>query len=112
MMSEAQYRAYCKEFGVTMKVRPEQTHRISGISGGVAVLGCALIPVAFPELGLVLDVNFKLTKGGPSLLCLRDMKEANFQLEIQRNLLWHGGRAQHLRLENDHMLHLWNPETA
>jgi hypothetical protein len=112
MISRAQYRAYCREFGVTMQVRPDQTRRIAGIAGGVAVLGRALIPVAFPELGLVLDVNFKITEHGPSLLCLRDMKDANFQLDIQRNLLWHGKKAQHLRLDNDHLLHLWTPETA
>jgi hypothetical protein len=44
--------------------------------------------VPFPELDVVLDVEFKmLRENGPNLLSLKDMKGAKFQLDIQRSEL-------------------------
>jgi hypothetical protein len=88
-MSLEQYRTHCILFGVRSNIRNlSVSHKIKGICRSIQVVGTAVIPVPFPELDVVLDVEFKMIReNGLNLLSLKDMKGAKFQLDIQRSEL-------------------------
>jgi hypothetical protein len=104
------YRSYCHAFGVPVEIRPV-TGRVGGIASSITVCGVATIPVPFLELNIVCDFELYLFNGdGPNLLSKLDMKNAGFELlALQDDLLWLGGRAQHLHSINEFMVHKWEP---
>lgn len=110
-MRLSQYRTYCNTFGVQMDIRPSRVRTIGGIAGGQSVVGSASIPVSFPEIGIVLDVDFAITEGGPNLLCLAEMKRNRIQLDVLGDMVWHNGRGQRLHLVNNLLVHKWEPRS-
>jgi hypothetical protein len=79
------------------------TGRVGVIASSITVCGVATIPVPFPELNIFRDFEFYLLNGnGPNLLSKLDMQNAGFELlALQDDLLWLGGRAQHLHSINE-----------
>jgi hypothetical protein len=75
-MCYGQYKTYCKMFGVRMNLKPSSGQNIKGIGGRRSTMGTAVVPVPFPNLKLILDVEFAIIPGDdtPSLLSLRDMR--------------------------------------
>ena len=106
-----QYKAYCREFDLPMKISP-WPNRINGISSSVAVLGITsitmVITIPFPGLGIASTFKFNITRArAPSLLSLRDMKSTGMEISIQRHRLVLGKRIQPLVFENDFLYHRW-----
>lgn len=73
IMSMDQYYACCYTFGLHPAIK-KGSRRIRGIGGFKYANGNAMIQNPFPNLGLVIYVDFLLVSvSTPSLLCMKDM---------------------------------------
>ncbi len=107
VMSLSQYKAYCEEFNVPTKLKPD-TKSISGIGGNSKAVGTAMIPIPFTDLNLVIDVEFTIMKDNvPTLLSMKDMKDNGLDLSIQKEELYYKHLTQQLSMENYFLIHRW-----
>jgi len=112
LKSLRQHRAYCKEHNTAANLR-QSSKRVSGLGGSKRSIGTASIPIPFPELGLVCEIDFHIIEDDvPSLLSLRDLKQTGVDLSIQRDCLSFIGREQKLIHENDFLYYRWTPDIA
>jgi hypothetical protein len=113
LMSLAQYLAYCREFGAMASIDKSQVRKIRGVGGVQSTIGAAKVPVPFPGLGLVLEIEFQVLKADvPTLLSLRDLKRHELDLRVLSNTIEFGGRSQSLLLEKGFLVHRWDREDA
>ncbi len=106
IMSLDQYRSYCSEYGQPGLIRNYNSKTISGVGGRQTCYGSVIIPVPFYDIDVIADITFHLTKSKmPTLLCLRDLKETGFQLDIQQNCLRFMGQVQPLHFQNGLLWH-------
>lgn len=111
IMSLQQDRAYCREHGTPAQIIPEW-RRISGL-GSHYTIGVATIPIPFPQLSLVCDINFHiLDENVKSLLSHRDLKLAGIDLSVQKDCILFMGKKQQLSVENDFLIYRWSPDSA
>jgi hypothetical protein len=94
-----------------MNLKPSSGQNIKGIGGRRSTMGTAVVPVPFPNLKLILDVEFAIIPGDdtPSLLSLRDMRQNSLGLDISTGEAYFGKRRQKLHWRNDFWVHLWKP---
>jgi len=112
LMSLGQYRAYCREYGISAQLKKE-SKRVCGLGGSTRSIGMANITVPFPNFCLVTDIQFHIvTEDVPTLLSLKDLKRTGVELSIQRDCLTFMGREQKLVLENDFLYYRWAPDSA
>lgn len=112
LMSLTQYRAYCTEHGVPANLT-KSTKRVCGIGGSQRSIGKARIPIPFPNLGLISDIDFHIIEDEvPTLLSLRDLKSTGIDMSIQQNCLMFMGKKQRLVHENDFLYYRWSPDVA
>jgi hypothetical protein len=52
-----QYRTYCRSFGIPMNIKPSHRH-LKGIGGRVKSIGNSTLPIPFPGLGVIIDIEF------------------------------------------------------
>jgi Reverse transcriptase (RNA-dependent DNA polymerase) len=110
LMSLSQYRCYCHEFSVPASLRSSKK-TFNGIGGRRESIGSTNIAIPFPLLGICAHVKFEVIDANvPSLLCLKDLREAGVDLSIQRNCLSLMGREQPLSVENGFLVHKWLAE--
>jgi predicted nucleic acid-binding Zn-ribbon protein len=91
-VSREQCNTYCKMFRVPRSIRkklPGSGNVIHGIGGSAPIIGTAQLPVPFPGMDLVIDVDLKIVEGRiPSLLSLKDMKGNMLDIQILSNEIW------------------------
>lgn len=74
VMSLSQYKDYCSEFQVPVRIDRSKDKSLRGIGGRSQPIGTATIPVPFRDLNLVIDVQFQIVPDSvPSLLSMKDM---------------------------------------
>jgi len=106
-----QYRTYCKEFMVPMEIDYNDNNCLLGIGGMSGAVGTASIPIPFVDLGIVIDVKFKILRDScPNLLSLRDMIVNKLDISIQDKTVSFRHKIQSLLFENDFLKHKWSPE--
>lgn len=106
-----QYRAYCSEFMVPMRIDYSDRHSIVGIGGSTAVIGTAIVPIPFADLNIIIDVKFKILRDNcPTLLSLKDMIENGLDISIQDKTISFKHNIQSLTFENDFLKHKWSPK--
>ena len=111
IISLNQYQAYCREFSIPAAIDKSEKRSINGLGGKTKSVGSVLIPIPFPELGIVADVKFRVVEENVhTILCLRDMKMIGLDLSIQNNWLSFMRKTQKLDLENDLLFHRWYPD--
>jgi hypothetical protein len=94
LMSLNQYRCYCHEFSVPASLH-ESKKTFNGIGGRRESIGSTNITIPFPHLGICAHITFEIIDANvPSLLSLKDLREAGVDLSIQRNTLSLMGREQ------------------
>jgi hypothetical protein len=105
-----QYKAYCSEFGVPMRIKKE-TRSIQGVGGQVIAVGVANITIPITNLGITIDVEFLILPGctSPTLLSLKDMRENNIGIDIIGGYLTPDSRKHALHFVKDFWVHKWNP---
>ena len=110
IMSMSQYQAYCREFGCPIEIDYAQNRGVNGIGGKTEAVGTAIIPIPFKDIGIIIDVRFRIMRNAcPSLLCLRDMIESGMEISIQEKTLTIHGRTQELEFVNDFLKYCWTP---
>ena len=110
VMSLDQYRAYCSDFHVPMKICKEDRKIIRGIGGKSSAIGTAIIPVPFKGLRLVADVKFQIvTDKVPSLLCMKDMLQNGLDISIQNSVMTYKSFSHPLQMRNYFLIHKWEP---
>ena len=113
LISLEQYQAYCQKFSIPAVIRKYAPKRIKGIGGSQSCFGSVTIPIAFNNIGVVIDVDFNITRAPTlTIFCLRDLKSTGFQLDIQEDCLRFMGRTEKLELRNGLLWHNWSPATA
>ena len=91
VMSLSQYKAYCEEFNVPCQIDRTQTKPIRGIGGNSTLIGTVTIPVPFKDLGLILDITFRIVKDNvPSLLSNKDMIDNGLGISLQNKVITYG----------------------
>ena len=111
VMCLSQYEAYCREFGCPVDINYSENKGLNGIGGKSVAIGSAKIPIPFIELGIVIDVRFRIMRDRcPSLLSLKDMISNGLDLSIQEKTISIGDEKQSLLFENDFLKHKWSPK--
>ena len=109
VMSISQYRAYEKEFGRKIPIRPSTERSLKGIGGQGEVVCEVTVQIPFAKLGLIIDVAFAVLKGEcPSLLSNKDMLLNNLDISLQGRYLHIGNLRQPLLLDNFFFIHNWS----
>lgn len=73
----------CHRLRLRPEIRPHD-RGVVGIGGGTKGTGTETIPIMFPDLRLIIDVNLLLMSGKmPSLLCMKDMKKNDLDITLQ-----------------------------
>ena len=76
VMSHSQYKAYCEEFNIPPHIDRSDKRGLTGIGGQGQCIVTANVQIPFNDLGLILDVKFRILQNTcPSLLSLRDMMQ-------------------------------------
>lgn len=108
VMCSSQHKEYELEFGVTIPLRPPTREKMKGIGGEGRIIGDATIPITFPKLDLIIDVDFLIIEGYcPSLIINKDMTISGLDISIQGGFLHVGGKKQPLTLDNYFFIHKW-----
>lgn len=110
VMSISQYKAYCREFNVPVKLDTSTSRNLSGIGGSRKSLGSVIIPIPFADLNIVIDVKFQIVSDKvPSLLSMKDMKDNGLDISIQNEEISFKHHYQKLTMENYFLIHRWQP---
>lgn len=72
-----------------------------------------IIQVPFKDLGLAIEVDFKLLPGNlPSVLPLRDLNDNGLYISLQRNVVKFVNREKGLQFDNYFLIHKWGVDDA
>lgn len=108
IMSMNQYNAYCKTFGLRPAIKP-RTKGITGIGGRKAGRGTVMIQIPFPNLSIIINIDFLLIDSNvPTLLCMKDMIDNNLDISIQDRNIRYKNKVQKLVLENYFLVYRWS----
>jgi hypothetical protein len=79
---------------------------IKGIGGLQSVEGIAPVPIPFPDLNIMIEIDIVLLDGDtPSLLSLTDLKKNELDIDVLKDQIWQKGKCQSLSLINDFLVH-------
>ena len=110
VISLAQYKAYCQQFGVTPNIKGDAKSLIGLGKNVVQAIGHATIPIPFVDLDKIIDVDFRvISQSQSTLLSLSDLKRNGLDISIQDETVSFKHKIQTLVYENDFLKHKWNP---
>lgn len=108
IMSCKQYDSYCRSFGYKTVITQPQGRIVRGIGRYQDAAGMASIQIPFQDLGLILDVDFKLlSERVPPLLSMRDMVGNSLDFSLQDRTITFEGLSQVLKFDNYFLIHEW-----
>lgn len=82
---------------------------VKGIGGKSMAIGEVTIKIPFPDLGILIDVEFSILDGDtPSLLYNKDMIANGLDISLQGGFLHIGELQQTLNLEKYFYIHRWS----
>lgn len=109
IMSLSQYKAYCEEFRISMRINRMEKRTICGVNSKSSPVGTATISIPFKTLDLWIDVQFRIMPFDcPSLLSMKDMIDNGLDLSIQNKWISYKHKLQDLIFENYFLVHRWN----
>lgn len=110
VMCTEQHKAYCNLFQIPLDIDSTEKGGVLGIGGRAKSIGITTLSVPFRELGLVVNVSFRLMETDcPSLLCLNDMLVNGLDISIQEKTMKYQGKTMKLAFENGFLVHKWSP---
>lgn len=110
IMSNEQYRAYLRGFGLKRAMRLNTGRTVRGIGGKRISIGTAAIQIPLRDLSIIIEVEFLiLAEATPSLLSIKDMLMNNLDISILWRYISLGPRRYNLKVENYFLIHQWTP---
>ena len=111
VMSLDQYKVYCEEFKIPMKIDKSDKKNIIGLGSRNQTIGTALVTVPFSDLDLWIDVKFRIVNTKcPTLLSLKDMIQNGLDISIQERTISFKHKRQSLTFENYFLIHRWRSQ--
>lgn len=106
MISQAQYKYYCTEFGLRHSIRMTTNLKVEGIVGDLSVVGKVTMQITFVDPHLLIDVDFLVLRENiPTLCSMQNMNLNGLDIYLKKRHVSHVSRVHKFMVENYFLIH-------